>query len=181
MAKPKKARNHYLAELGDALDGVARDPSLQDEWRRDPWTRAVKEALCRWSLDHGFYACAHGVADRFRGEPKRKRPRYEWLFDVTCLAYKGDYLTGVPLVAECEWGDEAEIYDDFQKLLLARAEIRVMVFDATRITPAEKFVGKLKRAVERFGMGQPGDVYLLAAYTEERDTYGFEYHLVQTP
>lgn len=178
MSEPKKTSNHYVEELCAALDGVARDSLLQDEWRRDPWTRAVKTALCSWGLDHGFFVCAHGVADRFRGEPKKKRPRYEWLFDVTCLTYKGNYLTGVPLVAECEWGDEAEIYDDFQKLLLARAEIRVMVFDADQI-PSKDTFGKFKKAVDRFGKGQPGDTYLLAAYREEPD--GFEYRLVRSP
>lgn len=178
MAKPKQTTDRYLAELRSALDGVARDPSLQDEWRKCPWTRAVKTALCRWGLDHGFFVCAHGVADRFRESPKKKRPRYEWLFDVTCLAYQGNYLTGVPLVAECEWGDEDEIYDDFQKLLLARAEIRVMVFDAAEITSKGKF-GRFEEAVERFGIGQPGDVYLLAAYTEDGDRFGFEYQVVR--
>ncbi len=180
MAKPKKAGSQCVDEVVAALNEVARSRRLRDEWRRGPWTRAVKEALCRWGLDRGYYVCANRVADDFRSEPKKKRPRYEWLFDVTCLVYQGNYLTGVPLVAECEWGNEAEIYDDFQKLLLARAEIRVMVFDAAQISSTDKF-GKFEKAAKRFGMGQPGDTYLLAAYTEDRDSYCFKYRLVQTP
>ena len=35
----------------------------------------------------------------------------------------------VPLVAEVEWGNEGDVWDDFQKLLAARAEERVMIFD----------------------------------------------------
>ena len=33
-----------------------------------------------------------------------------------------------PLVAECEWGNKGGIEDDFEKLLLARAGVRMMIF-----------------------------------------------------
>ena len=57
----------------------------------------------------------------------------EWLYDFTCLEYKhnddGGWLKGIPVVAECEWGNKDCIGDDFQKLLLARADVRVMIFN----------------------------------------------------
>ena len=53
----------------------------------------------------------------------------EWLYDVTWLEYEGELLTDAPLVAECEWSGGEEIDHDFQKLLLARAGVRLTIFD----------------------------------------------------
>ena len=53
---------------------------------------------------------------------KANRDYGEWLYDVTWLKYDCNYrVIDVPLVAECEWGRLENIYDDFDKLLLARA------------------------------------------------------------
>lgn len=162
--------------LCSALDEVATHPDLRDESRRKPWTLEVKTALCRWGVKQGFCACAHGVKDRFRDLPKKKRPRYEWLFDVTCLTYRGRYPDRVALVAECEWGGEDEIYDDFEKLLVARAEIRLMVFDADQLPKGNRF-RKFEKYVKRFGRTRREDTYILAAYSEE--VSGFEYRQIK--
>lgn len=176
-ASPRGTPGAALIEgLCTALDKVPKKPYLRYEDRRGPWTREVKTALCRWGVNQGFYACAHSVKDRFRDLPKKKRPRYEWLFDVTCLTYRGRYLDRVPLVAECEWGNENDIHDDFEKLLVARAEIRVMVFDADQLPKGDKF-RKFEKYVRRFGSTRPEDTYLLAAYSEEQD--GFEYRQIR--
>ncbi len=165
-----------VEELKAALDQVP--PKLPKEWRCAPWTLAVKEELCRWGLVHGLYVYAHSVEKRFRQTwPKDKRPRYEWLFDVTCLAYTDeDYLDQVALVAECEWGCEREIYDDFEKLLVARADVRVMVFDGGEIDGADKF-SEFEEYIRRFTLTGPDDLYLLAAYCE--DLNRFEYRVLR--
>ena len=65
----------------------------------------------------------------------------EWLYDVTWLKYErqrdglewpATALIEAPLVAECEWGRGKNleyIVEDFEKLLLARADVRLMIFD----------------------------------------------------
>ena len=56
----------------------------------------------------------------------------EWLYDVTWLKYEHEgerLLIEAPSVAECEWGNKGDIDDDFEKLLLARAGIRLMIFN----------------------------------------------------
>ena len=169
-------RSDSISALCSALDKVANDPVLRDEDRRKPWTREVKTALCRWGVEQGFHAYAHSVKDRFRDLPKKKRPRYEWLFDVVCLTYRGRYLDRVALVAECEWGGEDEIYDDFEKLLVARAEIRLMVFDADQLSKGNKF-RKFEKYVKRFKRTRREDTYILAAYSEELG--GFEYRQIK--
>ena len=170
------SQGELIEGLRGALDTVPKRPYLRNEDRRGPWTTEVKTALCRWGLDQGFYAYAHSVKDRFRDLPNKRRPRYEWLFDVTCLTYRGRYLDRVPLVAECEWGGEDDIYDDFEKLLVARAEIRLMVFDADQLSKRDKF-HKFEKYVKRFGSTQAEDIYLLAAYSEENG--GFDYRQIR--
>ena len=42
------------------------------------------------------------------------------------VSTREDFLKSVPVVAECEWGDPGDIKFDFEKLLLARAAVRVI-------------------------------------------------------
>ena len=37
-------------------------------------------------------------------------------------------LVSAPLAAECEWHGEGNVRDDFDKLLLAQANLRLMIF-----------------------------------------------------
>ena len=67
----------------------------------------------------GFSVCASNVDSADWGE---------WLYDVSWLHGKR-WLRSVPMVAECEWGNFGDIEDDFQKLLVPRASLRVMVCD----------------------------------------------------
>ena len=94
----------------------------------NPWggntmaTETVKNKLRQIGQGKfGCYVCASGVPRADYGE---------WLYDVTWLKYDcdGSSLIDAPLVAECEWGNPGDIDDDFQKLLLARASVRVMIF-----------------------------------------------------
>ena len=66
---------------------------------------------------------------------KADRDYGEWLYAVTWLDYekngRGELvgLVDAPLVAECEWGNEGDIEDNFEKLLLARTGARLMIFN----------------------------------------------------
>ena len=93
----------------------------------NPWgykkaTEAVKNKLSEIGQEKlGCYVCASGVQRANWGE---------WLYDVTWLEYDcdGGSLVDAHLAAECEWGNCGDIKDDFQKLLLARASVRLMIF-----------------------------------------------------
>jgi hypothetical protein len=72
---------------------------------------------------------------RYRGQFKK----IEWLYDLHWFKEGGSYrMTSLPLVVECEWaykrkGDEdkddySAVKWDFQKLLVANAKLRLMVF-----------------------------------------------------
>ncbi len=135
------------------------------------WTRAVKTTLCVLGKSKSYSVYANGVGIGVEGG--------EWLFDVCWLHYakEGGWLSDVVLVAECEWGTDDEIDDDFQKLMVARADLRVIVFgDKNDCTE-----GTLKILVEELetfaksngGKGGASDLYLAAAY--ESNEHGFRF------
>ncbi len=147
----------------DELDGK----SVSD------WTKEVKTALCKACREalkdarQSVKLFASGVDDAADGG--------EWLFDVTCLLYdeKG-FIRRVPLVAESEWGLRTAVEDDFEKLLLARADVRVMVVDRNYWDSTEDVVAELRPYVAAYEDGTPSDTYLLAAWTRD----GFEYRVI---
>ena len=134
------------------------------------WTKEVKTALCeackRCNQQLKLYA--NGV-DKVVDNCKIADGG-EWLYDVTCLSYDaGGYIRRIPLVAESEWGSKDDVYYDFEKLLLARADVRVMVFDGRvygaanmdRFEEFAKYIGKCDST-------ETGDTYLLAAWMPDK-------------
>ena len=115
-----------MRAVREGLNGLEIDkPAGNTEWNK-----AVKTELCKIGRGRfGCYVCARDVdeTDRDQGE---------WLYDVTWLEYEKNgrselkarrKLVDAPLVAECEWGDLGDIYDDFEKILLARAGVRLII------------------------------------------------------
>ena len=77
----------------------------------------------------------------------------ERLYDVTWLDYEksgSGELVDAPLAAECEWGNEGDIEDDFEKLLLARAGIRLMIFNGFHEAGSKEIAERLARKVREF-------------------------------
>ena len=149
-------RNVQLSEIESALNLLARKEKDKC-WDGRDWTRMIKKQLISLAEAHGCEAYASQCEN---GE------RAEWLYDVVWLrAGEGQYkgmLTDSPLVAEIEWARPEAVMDDFQKLLLARADTRLMIFEATNTTLAEKHVDKLIRQVRAYSRTGYGDRYIFA-------------------
>jgi|GEM_PF-7016795 len=94
----------------------------------------------------------------------------EWLYDLCWLEYvapDSDVIVGMPLALESEWGNDTEILEDFQKLLVSRAALRVMIFgERNRSTECTKKT--LCKQIESYRDGDVDDRYLLAAYDAGR-------------
>lgn len=134
----------------------------------------VKTKLCEIGRNEfRFYVCANSVEETDSGE---------WLFDVTWLKYDSNKsLIYVPLAAECEWGTFEHVYDDFQKLLLARASVALMIFEA-RECGSKEMAGCLAEKVGKFRGSGDENAWLLAAW--ERNDYqekgwSFRYFTIQ--
>jgi hypothetical protein len=118
----------------------------------------------------------------------------EWLYDVTWLEYeKNDRgklvnLVDAPLVAECEWGNKGDIEDDFEKLLLARTGVRLMIFEgiSNRISKprSEEVAERLAGMVREFNGSRAEDAWLLAAWEKidsatPNDWWRFRYFTIE--
>jgi hypothetical protein len=134
------------------------------------WTKKVKTELCKIGRDtFGCCVYARDVANSHGGE---------WLYDVTWLKYKytgahqcRQVLAGAPLVAECEWGDIKKIRDDFEKLLLARASTRVMIFDSVRAgSSSRKVAEQLAGLVKDFNGSLAKGAWLFVSWENRNDT-----------
>lgn len=156
-------KDNLVTEVRAGLDQVYDEAN--GTWDRPEWTRQVKTAVCEAcrTVVEGCYLAAAGVAQPPADEG-------EWLFDVICLQYDNDrHQKRVVLAAECEWSNkEGELWRDFEKLLVVRAEVRVMIYNGniwgTNNPGFARFIGRSEQTREC-------DTYLFAGYTSE----GFKY------
>ena len=145
-------KDRIVDEVRKALNGLFDEPD------RD-WTRGVKSALCEacTNCNDEYQMYAGGVDVDVEGG--------EWLYDVTCLLYDANgYIKHIPLVAESEWQGVDQINYDFEKLLLARADVRVMVFDGNYWGADDDKFEEFAKYITKCDRTEPGDTYLLAAW-----------------
>ena len=107
-------------EIVAALQDVGKKSDRFD-WDRTEWTRRVKTRVALIGEDRGYCIGASGI-EQALGR------RSEWLYDLTWLDFADDgELVDLPLILESEW-DRSGLQLDFNKLLVSRAEHRIMVW-----------------------------------------------------
>ena len=163
-----------IEEIRIALEDVSK--KARDTACRPWWTKQVMIALCRWGLKKGLSVGAanmedcknlESLAEKYDGSAEKG-----WLYDFTCVEYDPDsYLKRIFVVAECEWGDRNAINYDFDKLLAARADVRVMIFDGAAVDPSET-IGTFRRYIKRCEHTCAGDTWLFAARLPDREDGG---------
>ena len=140
----------------------------------EKWSRAVKTKLCKIGRGFGCYVCAGGVDEA-------ERDHGEWLYDVTWLEYgrNNGPLVNVTLVGECEWAgqtlssEDSLKYrdahdDDFEKLLLARGGVRLMIFQGSNEDASGKIAKRLAKRIREFNGSRAEDAWLLVAWEWNR-------------
>ena len=100
--------------------------ALRRKWSSTTlWTSRVKQAIVDVGEQHYFCLTAANGCHSYQ--------RKEWLYDVVWyLQDKTGYTIDVPFVVEIEWNHNGinGLREDFEKLLVACAKYRVMIFDA---------------------------------------------------
>jgi hypothetical protein len=131
------------------------------------WTFYVKEAVGE-------------LADSGSTPYSTAQPSGEWLYDLTILKQKpGGALLRCVLALESEWGTASQVSDDFQKLILCRADYRVIVFEARHPVTPEQQVEDLIVEAEEYEGSFTGDRYLFAAWVRGAAGFTFYTHIVQ--
>lgn len=138
---------------------------------RSLWSGLVKKVFIELASVHGFKVATAGATARAEGA--REHTWGEWLYDLVWYTSKVDQDTGmerttsVPLVMECEWDASlASIALDFDKLLVANADLRVLVCGEYSGFPREAVFSYCQRAVEGFARTRPGDTFLVCVIPE---------------
>ena len=188
-----------IKEVCAALDGMLEETADAgpDALESRPWwTNHVLTTLCTWGLAKGFSVGASGMQDNERlaavAQQHGGEIGGEWLYNFTCLKYTpGEWLKRIPLVAECEWNiqekNQDEVNKDFEKLLLARADVRLMVFngnpyrDGRESIPPNGLID-FRTYIKKCEHTCVGDTYLFAARLHDNENgesvrHRFDYHM----
>ncbi|MBP6310693.1 MAG: hypothetical protein KA408_00370 [Flavobacteriales bacterium] len=149
-----------------------KDGSVPDtvEGRKN-WTWAIKKAFIELG-DHNGYKVCTACNDGQHADLKKGNIECvewgEWLYDLvwyTDVIYNAPLTTrtlSVPLVVECEWDNSiSAIAMDFDKLLVANADLRVLVCSAYNNFPAQHIIDYCEAAVRGYEQGRKGDCFLL--------------------
>jgi hypothetical protein len=123
------------------------------EWTRGTWTKLIKKNLIDIADEYKWLVAAHGCDGVDQGE---------WLYDMVWYEKNDRYITKVPLVLESELNSsDYEIDDDFYKLLIARADCRVWVFERKTRQQVQDSFSSCIEAIKQFSHSQKGDRYLM--------------------
>jgi hypothetical protein len=133
--------------------------SLADEIYKDKlenkkknWTNLIKKKFSEYGSSLGYEVMVS----------KTERNKSEWLFDMVWFASKNGHIDHVYLVLESEF--EPRIYniiEDFNKLLVARAEVRVMIFARRKTYQVEETFRDIEERIKSFSQTMRGDTYFL--------------------
>ena len=138
-----------------------------------PWTEGIMTRLCKVGQNEGYYVCVGKLDQANRGE---------WLYDMTWMKYCDVQPINVGLVLECEWEIGPEPADrkfdrieyDFQKLILARADLRCMIFWAQSERSAKTKIEQLIVQVKNFSKNGTGDNYLFCVWLQDDKGFYFQ-------
>jgi hypothetical protein len=138
------------------------------------WTETILTGLAKLGRKHGY----HVYTSKYK--PKGYIDAGEWLYDPTWLQYdRHGYIKAMPLVLESELGpDSKDLIDDFCKLIVARADHRVMIFGANNKANAEEKITELIAELDHSGLSRNGDRYLFAGLLENNGTFLFQVYKI---
>lgn len=129
-----------------------------DAWLYEPtkWTEVIKTRL-RDLAANKFNAktCAAGCPKADEGE---------WLYDLAWYKMtdgNAGYLVRLDLVMELEWNPDPHMDGDFQKLVQARANHRLWIFEAATPDEIRGYIDRCQQQIETFEGTLQVDRYLL--------------------
>jgi len=171
----------HIETLMDRLKSVP-DKCKATESEKD-WTRHVKLAVCQVAKPEG--AEREGENKIYGNNCDEGHRTYaddsEWLFDlVWALEDKKEswQLRQLNLVMESEWGRRADQTYDFQKLLVAKARIKLFVFQEESEISIDGAICEFSEMISHFRCGNSEEVYLFAGlHTSPAKTREFKFEL----
>ena len=151
------------------------------DWRNEKWrtaqaTTEILSALVDLAHQENYQAAASKCRAADCGE---------WLYDLVWYRGSTGSLKEVVLAAESEWAawtcsDEArlkEILYDFEKLMVARTEYRLIIFEGSSEFISKTFA-TLESSVRAFTQTRRGDRYQMAGWNWDEQLFKFEHVVI---
>ena len=152
--------NVFASELESRVAAALNDiPSRCSSKSDVDWTNAVKSSVA--GAIHGQGLAIHTNCAQIQ-DAKQK----EWIYDL-CAIEKNEkgHLLSVKLVLESEWSNNRkERQWDFQKLLIARAELRVFVTQARTAAAATAALEQCQAEVVQSSVSLRGDRFIVCIW-----------------
>jgi hypothetical protein len=177
-----------LHDIRKALDEAVKKGHDEKATGSAAWTALMKKALTRVGTCFDYKVATTGCADAHDTE---------WLYDLVWYRHEPSVwltakdpetkscslslLTEVGLVAESEWHNDAvSIRNDFEKLLLANAPLRLMITCTNAPLMVQQYFDYFEAAILQYRQGTPGARYLIAILVNDTvaDTEQFVYRLL---
>lgn len=157
-----------ISKIKDAFKALARHDREIGGLSSKRWSGRVFSALGKIGQGSGYRVYAQG------NPPNTHGPSF--LYDLCWLKYdQHTCLKRCGLILECEWGNARQIDDDFQKLLIGRADLKVMVFQRRTDARVKELFTEMARWIDRFDQAIPGENHLMCGWSfESRD---FQFHV----
>ena len=146
------------------LDSIADSDRKNRGFSDARWTKLIKLGLRSLGQELGHDVSAFGL-----------EKSSEWMFDLMWSRQtEDDYFERVALAVEIEWKmDEENIFRDFEKLLVAKAPLKLMVFQQASKGGVAARVKNLTRAIRKFKGKFASERYLIAGYSCETSTFHY--------
>lgn len=141
--------------------------------------REISSVACIFNIN----SWALGLPEyEYAGRDEAHISGHEWLYDMVCYRYDNEHyaLNDTILVMESEWkgkryasngqdGNDpyGEVKYDFQKLLLANADVKLMVYryHKENYGGGDSIQQYFQRRIDNYRQGRVSDLYLFACYS----------------
>lgn len=160
MIEVDKRINRIVTGLNDVAKKLEKEGCIGNK----PWTEEIKEKLAKLAKKEGLdvFTCPSMLDE--------EQAWGEWLYDFCWLQYEVDKerkplrLRRVLLIVESEWGNFKEVHSDFEKLLVGRADLKLLIFQARDKAKIEERVKEITEFINLYSQTKKGEIYLLMGY-----------------
>ena len=155
-----KNNEELIIKIKTAFDSVQIRTDLEG---REAWTTAFMDKLYEIGRKENYevYTSSHNKIE--------KESKKGWLFDLVWSDETDNLFKGLKLVFESEWNfDNDEILNDFQKLVVAKADFKILLF---QFNTAEKFNSIIKHCIEHTDkkLLNDGKIYFIGSGNNEQE------------
>jgi hypothetical protein len=153
-------------------------------------TRLIKDKLSELGARKlkgkpSYKVYANGISEHLRQENGGPFRNAEWLYDMHWYVNGIDAYTTleVPMVMECEWNPVhrkdrnkvpfSGIKYDFQKLLLANATLRVMIFKVRKVDHLDELYSYFQNNINNYKLLPKNADFLFIAFPMNQGTFHY--------